>query len=455
MSMTLKLIILAVFAVAASAAINFLKRQEKYRNSLHRKYLLSLIGLVIVVFCVTEALEAVNPDLNLPTLLLQGSALIVAVVGFAAQPVIINIICGLLISIQKPFEIGDRIIVDGQDPGVVEDITLRHTVISAYDGFRVIIPNGELNSKVVTNTSWGMKDRRGMHLRYTVSYDADVRKAIEVIRDCIAASPYTLGVETNGIYEDSGPVYFAGFQDSSLLLRTTMWISKDTNGFQALTDVNLRILEAFRKYGIEIPYPYFNVLQGEYTPTVAEKTEETDERTAQRYRKTDVLRMAPGEDRLNEAIERSSQFAARQRMNKRAAMQMELLTEESIGLMQMFTEQAWREFWVEGTNNVYRIHFRTFVQVNSLEEYQKLIQLSSKGRNDAAKSINTRIMEAVLLGRDKLLSKKKTFEWQLSEEKVNEEEIGKSILGKMASDVRVCVTEKWVELIVVKKNGET
>ena len=66
-----------------------------------------------------------------------------------------------------------------------------------------------------------------------------------------------------------------------------------------------------------------------------------------------------------------------------------------------------------------------------------------------------RIIEAVVLGREKLLSRKKPqkepFEWQLSKEKLEEGEIGKSILGKLADDIRVCVTEEWVELIVMKK----
>ena len=139
--MTLKLIYLLSACFVTSAVIAFLKRQNRNRSSLHRKYLLSIAWLVILVICTAEIVETLNPGLNIPTLLLQGSALIVAVVGFAAQPVIINIICGLLISLQKPFEVGDRIIV-GEDSGIVEDITLRHTVLRLYDGIRLIIPNG-------------------------------------------------------------------------------------------------------------------------------------------------------------------------------------------------------------------------------------------------------------------------------------------------------------------------
>ena len=453
--MTLKLIYLLSACFVTSAVIAFLKRQNQNRSSLHRKYLLSIAWLVILVICVAEIVETLNPGLNIPTLLLQGSALIVAVVGFAAQPVIINIICGLLISLQKPFEVGDRIIV-GEDSGIVEDITLRHTVLRLYDGIRLIIPNGEMNSKVVTNTSYKMPDRRGIHLRFSVSYDTDIPKAMEVIRNCVAESPFTLGIDTNGIKEDSGPVYFLDFGDSSLVLRTTIWVSRDTNSQQAITDVNVRVLEAFRKHGIEIPYPYFNVLQGEYTPTVAKAPEAKDNKKVLRYRKTELVLMAPGENKLDEAIKAADRFSGQQNLPKRAAMQLELMTEESLGLMQQFIQSAKREFWIEGSSSIYRIHLRTFVKINSLDEYQNLIRLSSSGRNDAVKGVNLRIIEAVVVGREKLLSRKKPqkepFEWQLSKEKLEEGEIGKSILGKLADDIRVCVTEEWVELIVVKKN---
>ena len=456
--MTLRVIFLIVAAVVSLSAVAYLKKQERYRVSLHRKYLLSIVGVLIFLACAGEIYRTFHPDVSLNSVLLGGSALIVAVVGFAAQPVINNVICGLLISLQRPFEVGDRIIV-GDMSGIVEDITLRHTILRLYDGFRLIIPNGELNSKIVTNTSYGMPDRRGIYLRFSVSYDTDVPKAMEVIRDCVAKSPYTLGVETNGIKEDSGPVYFLDFGDSDLVLSTSIWISRNTNTQQAVTDVNVRVLEAFRKYGIEIPYPYFNVLQGEYTPTVAAEPEEKDNRAVLRYRKTDALRLAPEERGLDEAIETGRRFAGLQRMDGRAALQLELLTEETMGLMQQFTEQSWREFWIEGSRAAYRIHLRTFVQINSLDEYQKLIKLSSTGQNEVLKSVNARILEAVLIGRDKLLKKNKgqeqSVEWQLSEEKLEEDEIGKSILGKLASDVRVSINREWVELTVLKKTGES
>ena len=453
--MTVKFIVLIAIIVVSNLVIAFLKNQTKFRTSLHGKYLLQIIRLIIFVICLAEMLEAIDPELNMRSILLRGSALVVAVLGFAAQPVISAVMSGLLISIHKPFEIGDRVIIDGAATGVVEDITLRHTVISIYDGFRVIIPNSELNSRVVTNTSYRMKDRRGIHLSYSVSYETDVQKAMDVIRDCVAASPYTLSVENNGIREDSSPVYFFKFDSSALILETTIWVARETDGCKAITDVNTRVLNAFRRYSIEIPYQYVNVNQFEgskVTPPVETAVPEKVAAPAKRHIRTNTVHMIPGEDGLEDAIQTARGYAKRQNLEKRAAVQMELLTEESLGFVQRVVDHTSRDFWIEGTGEIYRIHLRFDAKVGS-EAYKKLIMLSSTGRNEAANSITGKVWEAVLMGLKRPPEKgkgKNSFTWQLSEAGVDEEEIGKSILGAVASDVRVSVTTERVELIVSK-----
>jgi small-conductance mechanosensitive channel len=454
--MTIKLIILVAIIVVSNLVIAYLKNQTKFRSSLHGKYLLQIVRLIIFVLCLSEMLEVIDPELNMRSILLRGSALVVAILGFAAQPVISAVMSGLLISIHKPFEIGDRVIIDGAATGVVEDITLRHTVIAIYDGFRVIIPNSELNSRVVTNTSYQMKDRRGIHLSYSVSYETDVQKAMDVIRDCVAASPYTLSVENNGIHEDSSPVYFFKFDSSALILETTIWVARETDGCKAITDVNTRVLNAFRRYGIEIPYQYVNVNQFEgskVTPPVETTIPEKVATPAKRHIRTNTVHMIPGEDGLEDAIQTARGYAKRQNLEKRAAMQLELLTEESLGFVQRVVDHTSRDFWIEGTGEIYRIHLRFDAKVGS-EAYKKLIMLSSTGRNEAANSITGKVWEAVLMGLKRPPEKgnkgKSNFVWQLSEAGVDEEEIGKSILGAVASDVRVSVTTERVELIISK-----
>ena len=173
--------LLAVIAGAVVALILtklLFNRVVKKNNNLHTRFLIQMIRLVIIVGAIINGVGVVSDSISLGTLFFRSSALAVAIIGFAAQPVIADLISGYLISINKPFEIGDRIEVEGQVPGIVEDITLRHTVLRIYDGIRIIIPNSQLNSKVIKNSSY-KQERRGLHLQYSVSYDTDVQKAMD------------------------------------------------------------------------------------------------------------------------------------------------------------------------------------------------------------------------------------------------------------------------------------
>ena len=216
--------IIIVFGIASVFGLNLIKKRDKTIKILHRRYLLQLTQLFIIAFCIARIVALLNPNLDVQSLLLTGSALVVAIVGFAAQTAISDIICGFLISVNKPFEIGDRIIIEGMEAGIVEDITLRHIVVGIYDDLKIIVPNSQLNTKTLINTSYNNDERRGIHMQFSVSYDTDVQKAMDIIRDCVVESPYTLSVVRNGVLEDSGPVYFLKFADSALVLETTIWV---------------------------------------------------------------------------------------------------------------------------------------------------------------------------------------------------------------------------------------
>ena len=290
----IKLIIALVIGIAFIIVLRVVfKKHIKKSDKIHMRFLGYLLNLVIVLIVTGWLFSEFYPKMQISSILLKGSALIVAIVGFAAQAAISDLISGFLISFNKPFEIGDRIMVEGMEPGIVEDITLRHTVIRIMDGLRVIIPNSVLNTKTVTNTSFH-NDRRGIRLKYSISYDSDVAKAMDIIRDCVVASPYTLSVETNGIMEDSGPVYFTQFGDSALILETTIWVTKDTNSHVATTDVNMRVNDAFNEYGIEIPYQFVNVVERENTQNSEAKARKKKSVPSKRHYRSDTVIVRPG-----------------------------------------------------------------------------------------------------------------------------------------------------------------
>ena len=452
----ISLVLTGVFGAAALVFLRFIfKRVIKRSDKIHRRYLGKLMNLIVIIVCVLYLFEIIDPSLNLHSTILKGSALLVAIVGFAAQPAILDLICGFLISINKPFEIGDRIIAEGIEPGVVVDITLRHTVIRIYDDLRIVVPNSTLNSKTVINTTRG--DRRGVHLTYSVSYDTDLSLAIEAIRDCVAESSYTLPVETNGIMEDSGPVYFLKYGESALILETTIWVNKETNTYVAVTDVNMRINNMFKKLGIEIPYNFVNVVEREYEAPDSSVSRKKKTAPSKRSTRTDTLRVTSDTDNIINAVESARAFAAKQRLDAKAATQLELMTEEIIGIMGAIAEDATAKFWIDGSGQKYRIHLTFSTQVG-VEEYKRLLSLSTSGKNEAITTLKGKILETMATGiRSNTESGSDAasesgdndFEWSIHDEP-DAAQIGESILAALADDIKVNVTREKVELLVIK-----
>ena len=449
------LIVIAGAVVALILTGIVYKRVVKKNNNLHTRFLVQMLRFIIVVGAIINGVGVVSDTMSLGTLFFRSSALIVAILGFAAQPVIADLISGYLISLNKPFEIGDRIEVEGQEPGTVEDITLRHTVIHIYDGIRLVIPNSLMNSKVIKNTSYKM-DRRCIHLEYFVSYDTDVPKAMDVIRDCVVASPYTLDVERNGIREDSGPVYFTRFGDSALILETTVFISRTTESHIAKTDMNVRVHKAFAAHGIEIPYNFINVVNREYVEAeVVDEGAVKNEPVKRSYR-TDTYKLYDTKEPIARVITATEKFGTRLKLSPKNIMQLQLISEELIGIVRNILEDAKATFWIEGSGLLCRIHLHMPTSVESAE-YQKLIALSTSGRNEAVQNLSGKIwqmtMNGILQKKDNEEKKGRSFTWSLREfESTGDTSLlGESILSSMANDVQVKVTKKSVELIVVKK----
>ena len=454
---TLKLVIInaLVIALVFCATGFYLRKKPKELLNLHQRYLVPLVRLVIIILCLANVFRIFNPDTDVNSLLIKGSALIVAIVGFAGQTAIADLICGFLISVHKPFEIGDRIIVEGLDPGIVEDITLRHTVLRIYDGIKIVVPNSQLNSKTVINTSYRMGDRLGIHLKFNVSYDTDVTKAIELIRDCVTESPYTLGVTTNGISQDSGPVYFLQYADSSLVLDTTIWVDRKTTTYAATTDVNLRVNEAFKKHGIEIPYNYINVMsfEGEKKEAVVPDEKKQKKAPSKRYIRTQDVRIPEGSADIERVLLETRRYTDKQRLSARDGRWMELLSEEAIGIVRSMTDTKLR-FWVEGSGTVFRIHIAFIPDIGNegdKDGYKKLLSLSTSGRNEAINTFSGKIREIMAIGIISNTDRDKSYKWSLSENPISEDEIGESLLAAVADDVRVSATREKVELVVEKQ----
>ncbi|HET7120640.1 MAG TPA: mechanosensitive ion channel domain-containing protein [Solirubrobacterales bacterium] len=131
-----------------SPAVSQVSRTTRTRLRILRRLAFLAVFLVIAMLAVSQF-----TDLHrLATGILASTALVVAVVGFAAQRTLANVIAGIQIAVSQPIRIGDRISFD-ECEGRVTDITLSYTYVDPGDGSSVVIPNQLLAEGVVHNHS--------------------------------------------------------------------------------------------------------------------------------------------------------------------------------------------------------------------------------------------------------------------------------------------------------------
>ena len=257
----------AAALLAALAVLIILKVEKKIfskrlgmENKIQFRYFENIFRTAIIIIAIFWVVTSTVVTESFGRILFQGTAIIGAIIGFAAQPVISDLICGFMLSASKPFDIGDRLELDGNIAGIVKDITVRHVVIRGIDKTDVIIPNSKLNGMSITNMT-RHNTIRSMRFKFPIAYGSDIDKAMEVIRKAVEDSPYTIpGYEKPDGTEDYGPVYFMDYESSSLSMVTTGYFRAGTRAEVVKSDVNVRVNHALRDAGIEIPYNYVNVV---------------------------------------------------------------------------------------------------------------------------------------------------------------------------------------------------
>lgn len=171
-------------------------------------------------------------------------------VGLSLQGSLSNFAGGILIMLFKPFKVGDYIIecADNQE-GIVQSIGLVYTEIATADNKRLVVPNGTLaNNSIINVTAMG---KRRVDIKVSISYDADLQKAKEVVMEVLRSNELLLDAEDR-------IVYVAELAESSVMLGVRGWASSD-NYYNALWSVNEQIKLAFDEAGIEIPFNQLDV----------------------------------------------------------------------------------------------------------------------------------------------------------------------------------------------------
>lgn len=238
----------------------FAKREEKNGVNLTMRYVQTIIRGALIVVAVFWVLMENKITSGLGDIIFKGSAVVGAIIGFAAQPVISDLIGGFLLSISKAFQIGDRIELEDGTAGIVRDITFRHVVLEYMDKRTIIIPNSKLSGMRFVNCSRTLH-QNSFVARIGIAYGSDVRKAMKILEKIVHESPFTIpGKEIEEGERVYTPAYFLEYGESALYLAINVCYPLDVSTEVVRSDINLRIDDEFRKNNIEIPFNYVNVI---------------------------------------------------------------------------------------------------------------------------------------------------------------------------------------------------
>ncbi len=217
--------------------------------------LIELLELIVKWLVWFGALMAILKVFNVDiTPFLAGAGIAGLAVALAAQDIISNFFGGAIITVDKPFKVGDRIKVD-QYYGDVLAVGPRSTRLRTLDYQVVTIPNNKITSNSIVNYS-EPDQKLKMTIPVTVAYGTDPAKVKEILLEIAR----TTARATDYLLDDPEPTtFFTEFGDSGLKFILYVWAKKYNLPDEVRDAINSRIAERFAAEGIEIPFPQMEV----------------------------------------------------------------------------------------------------------------------------------------------------------------------------------------------------
>jgi MscS family membrane protein len=166
--------------------------------------------------------------------------------AMAAKDFVANIFGGITVFVDKPFKVGDRIIVNGID-GTVKEIGIRSSRIITLQGRMVTIPNNSFTSSPVENIT--AEPSRRVDIALGLTYDtspARIQEAIELLNKIISDRTDT---------EDEFNVWFNSFGDFSLNVNCIYYINKSGHWANTPGGVNMEVLKKFNEAKLDFAFP--------------------------------------------------------------------------------------------------------------------------------------------------------------------------------------------------------
>jgi small-conductance mechanosensitive channel len=179
---------------------------------------------------------------------LASAGILGIAVGFAAKDTLANLFAGIFILTDAPYKLGDYIVVESGERGMVTDIGIRSTRILTRDDIEITIPNSVMANSKITNESSGRHVKRRIRATVGVAYGSDIGRARAVLMDAARACGHAASTP-------EPRVRFRELGDSALVFQVLMWVEHPESRGRALDALNTEIHDRLQAAGIEIPFP--------------------------------------------------------------------------------------------------------------------------------------------------------------------------------------------------------
>ena len=260
---TMVIVVLALVVLRVVHRIfNSLVEKERI-DATAAAFIRRIFSIVIWILAIAGIAMQIKPFRQFVVSFLASSGIIVVVLTFAAKEAMGNVVSGMFLSFFRPFKIGDRInLMEKNIAGIVEDISLRHTVIRTFENNRVIVPNSVVNMEILENANFE-EDKVCRFLDISVGYNSDIEKAMDIIAQQVRSHKNFYDNRSQEEIEAGAKdvaVRVLRLGSFSVDLRATVWAKSAGQAYDMCCDLNLSIKKRFDEEGIEIPYPYQNVI---------------------------------------------------------------------------------------------------------------------------------------------------------------------------------------------------
>ena len=416
-----------------------------------------------------------------PTSLLASAGVISLIIGLGAQSLINDILAGIFIVFEGEFRIGD-IVTIGDFRGTVIDIGLRTTKILGIDGNIKIYNNSEISG--VLNMT---KETTLNYCHITIEYGQDIEYVEAVLRRELPK----LRENNPNILSDPVCQGVNRLLDSGVELQI-MVECKEEHIYEVTRYMNKELLTIFYRNGIQVPFPNVTVstLNTEGRKTIADiKDTESHSLTwwdsdGNRTHKITLTNLGVG---MEEALRVTEQLVVCQGLDHRSALQLRLLAEELFNMLRNIVGDVTASYWILVRESIYELHMRTQITMTH-QIREELLGISTRGENDAARGFMGRLLDKIFLrylqtdgNPDLKVADQEdltpdpeagpagsepeiTEEWNMSEYRSDMDsrrgqsaeameqwdELEKSIIARLADEVKVSMRGTNVEITIVK-----